>query len=83
MLNIFVHNIFSCNLTPISHGSPPVQELFVEVGCFEKVVEALRLVKEQAKEVGLAPIACSLPLSTCVFSYILSTLDRVSRTPVH
>lgn len=30
-----------------------MQELFVEVGCFEKVVEALRLVKEQAKEVGL------------------------------
>ena len=35
----------------------------MEVGCFEKVVEALRLVKEQAKEVGLVPIACSLPLS--------------------
>ena len=61
-----------------------MQELFVEVGCFEKVVEALRLVKEQAKEVGLVPTACSLPLScTYVFNYILSTLDRVSRTPVH
>lgn len=47
----------------------------MEVGCFEKVVEALRLVKEQAKEVGLESIVCSLPLSTYVFHYILSTLD--------
>lgn len=42
---------------------PASQELFVEVGCFEKVVEALRLVKEQAKEVGLELIVCPLLLS--------------------
>lgn len=30
-----------------------VQELFIEVGCFEKIVEVLRLVKDQAKEVGI------------------------------
>ena len=30
-----------------------VQELFVEVGCFEKIVEVLRLVKDQAKEVTI------------------------------
>ena len=39
----------------------------MEVGCFEKVVEALRLVKEQAKEVGLESIVCPLLLS--VYKY--------------
>jgi len=52
---------FCYNLIP--NGCPAAQELFVEVGCFEKVVEALRLVKEQAKEVGLESIVCPFLLS--------------------
>lgn len=54
---------FCYNLIPNCYGCPAAQELFVEVGCFEKVVEALRLVKEQAKEVGLESIVCPLLLS--------------------
>ena len=56
----------------------------MEVGCFEKVVEALRLVKEQAKEVGPESIVYSYKYH-CIPLHIVCTLPvyRGSRTPVH
>ena len=59
------------------------QELFVDLGCFEKICESLTLVKEEAAQVGVvrspfvhAHLHISPPPHTHIFSYPLQNPDE-------